>query len=223
MKYNKKILNSPDVIWQGSSQDISQGIKKAALTFDDGPDDNWTFQILDQLSHYNVQATFFCLGEMIQQNPLVLQKIVEAGHIVGNHTWNHPLVTEIPLIEARRQIERTTDEINRVIGLRPYLFRPPHGELDEAVFQEILSLNYKIVQWKIDSEDYLGLTGPQVAMNVLSRVQPGTIILQHCAAYDHQNSIAGTVKALPTIIESLFKDGYDIVPISILAKIPAYL
>jgi peptidoglycan/xylan/chitin deacetylase (PgdA/CDA1 family) len=219
MKYNEKILNSPDVIWQGSSP----GLKQAALTFDDGPDDYWTPQILDQLSRYNVQATFFCLGDLIQQNSSTLQKIVEKGHIIGNHSWNHPSLPEISLDEMRMQIERTNDEIYRVIGLRPHLFRPPYGDLDEITFSEILSLNFKIVLWKIDSQDYLGLTGLQITANVLSKVQPGTIILMHCAAYDHQNSMAGTVEALPTIIETLSNEGYDIVPISQLANIPAYL
>src|ERR1700730_18631726 len=85
--------------------------KVVAFTFDDGPDRVWTPRILDILSHYKIKATFMCVGERIQQAPQVFRRIVEEGHIVGNHTWSHPNLIKISLNEVKTQIEQTSKEI----------------------------------------------------------------------------------------------------------------
>jgi peptidoglycan/xylan/chitin deacetylase (PgdA/CDA1 family) len=122
--------------------------KEVALTFDDGPDDVWTPRILHILAQHDVKATFMCVGERIRQNPGVLRRIVREGHVVGNHSWDHPKLTKIPLAEVRTEIERTGNEIHRVIGARPRLFRPPYGALNADVIREVISLDYKIIFWK---------------------------------------------------------------------------
>ena len=99
--------------------------RQVALTFDDGPDDVWTPQILNALRQLNIKGTFMCVGQRIQQNPHVLQRIVSEGHVVGNHTWSHPNLTKIPINEVKGQIERTANEIQRIARVRPILFGLP--------------------------------------------------------------------------------------------------
>lgn len=181
--------------------------KQVALTFDDGPDDVWTPRILSVLSEYNIKATFMCVGERVQQNPRFLLHIVQEGHVVGNHSWNHPNFTRISVAEALQQIEQTSTEIERVARVNPRFFRPPYGALDSEVIREIMSLGYKILFWDVDSLDWSGLTGPQAAANVLAHSGPGSIILMHFAG-GRGESLEDTVQALPYIIQTLHGEGY---------------
>jgi peptidoglycan/xylan/chitin deacetylase (PgdA/CDA1 family) len=195
--------------------------KEVALTFDDGPDDIWTPRVLDVLRRYGVPATFMCVGRRVQQYPQILQRLVREGHVVGNHSWNHPNLTKIPLAEARLQITRTTDEINRVAGVRPRLVRPPYGALNEELIREMIRLNYKIILWNVDSLDWAKLTAPQVAANILAHTRPGSIVLQHSAGGVGEN-LEDTVQAIPYVVETLRAGGYTFVTIPRLLNMPAY-
>ncbi|WP_235842033.1 polysaccharide deacetylase family protein [Neobacillus fumarioli] len=195
--------------------------KQVALTFDDGPDDVWTPQILNTLRQLNVKGTFMCVGQRIQQNPHVLQRIVREGHVAGNHTWSHPNLTKIPTNEVRRQVEATANEILRIAGVKPVLFRPPYGALNVEVIRELISLHNKIIYWDVDSLDWAGLTGPQVAANILAHVRPGSIILQHSAG-GLGESLLDTVQALPYIVQTLRQEGYQFVTVPELLKIRPY-
>lgn len=195
--------------------------KEVALTFDDGPDDVWTPRILDVLAQHDVKATFMCVGERIQQNPEVLRRIVRDGHVVGNHSWDHPNLTKIPLAEVRTEIERTGSEIHRIAGVRPRLFRPPYGALNAEVIREATSLDYKIIFWNVDSLDWAGLTSFQVEANILAHAGPGSIVLQHSAG-GRGESLADTVNALPDVVKKLREEGYKFLTVSDLLNIPAY-
>ncbi|WP_282197961.1 polysaccharide deacetylase family protein [Collibacillus ludicampi] len=195
--------------------------REVAFTFDDGPDDIWTPRILDVLKQYDVKATFMCVGRRIQQHPQVLLRMIREGHIVGNHTWNHPNLTKITLAEARLQIIRTSDEINRIAGVRPRLFRPPYGALNADVIRELITLDYKIIFWNVDSLDWAKLTAPQVAANILAHTRPGSIILQHSAGGVGE-SLEDTVQAIPYVVETLRQGGYRIVTVPQMLNISAY-
>ncbi|CRK82258.1 polysaccharide deacetylase family protein [Neobacillus massiliamazoniensis] len=192
-----------------------------SLTFDDGPDNVWTPQVLDVLNRYNIKGTFMCVGQRIQQNPQVLTRIIREGHVVGNHSWSHPNFTKIPLNEVRGQIEGTANEVNRLTGMRPVLFRPPYGALNLDVIREIMSLRDKIIFWNVDSLDWDGLTGPQVAANILAHAGPGSIILQHCAG-GRGESLLDTIQALPYVIQTLRQEGYNFVTVPQLLNIRPY-
>lgn len=181
--------------------------KEVALTFDDGPDDVWTTKVADMLKQFNVKATFMCVGKRCAANPEVLRRLDRDGHVIGNHTWNHPNLTKIPLTEVQSQVERTNDEIFRLIGKRPTMFRPPYGALNADVIKELIKLKEKIVFWDVDSLDWDKLTAEQVAHNILSNVRPGAIILQH-AAGGRGESLQDTVNSLPYVINTLRREGY---------------
>ncbi|MBX5437509.1 MAG: polysaccharide deacetylase family protein [Alicyclobacillaceae bacterium] len=195
--------------------------KRVALTFDDGPDQVWTPQILRILAQYAVKATFMCVGRRVQEHPQVLQWLVREGHEVGNHTFSHPNLTKIPLVEVRNQIVQTENEIHRVSGVRPRFFRPPYGALSDEVIREVRALGDIIIFWDVDSLDWARLTAVQVATNVLAHTAPGTIILMHSAGGNGE-SLANTVQALPYIIQTLREQGYTFTTVSDLLGQPAY-
>ena len=196
--------------------------KAVALTFDDGPDNLWTPRILAVLTQYGVKATFNCVGYRVHQNPQMLQRLARAGHILSNHSWNHPNFTKIPLSEVRTQIERTSDVIQRVAGVRPRYFRPPYGALNREVIEQITELGYKILYWNVDSLDWARLTGPQAAANVLAHTEPGSIILMHFAG-GRGESLEDTVQALPYIILTLLEEGYTFETVPQLINEPEYM
>ncbi|WAH37809.1 polysaccharide deacetylase family protein [Alicyclobacillus dauci] len=195
--------------------------KAVSLTFDDGPDDVWTPRILSVLAQYSVKATFNCVGQRVHQNPQMLGRIANEGHILGNHSWDHPNFTKIPVSEIRSQIERTSEEIQRVVGVRPRYFRPPYGAMNQEVIEEVIKLGYKILYWDVDSLDWAGLSGPQAAANVLAHTRPGSIILMHFAGGRDQ-SLQDTVDALPYIILTLREEGYKFQTVPQLIHEPAY-
>lgn len=197
-------------------------VKEVALTFDDGPDTEWTPQILTVLKQYGVKATFFCVGQRIQSNPDVFMRMLQDGHQVGNHSWNHPNLSKLPPEEIRQQLVLTNEQVQRLSGLKPAALRPPYGALNQDVIEIARSLGQKIILWNVDSLDWSGLTGEQIAANVLSNTGPGSIILMHSAT-GIGGSLQGTVDGLPRIIERLGQLGYSFKTVSELLNIPAYL
>ncbi|GMA57794.1 peptidoglycan/xylan/chitin deacetylase (PgdA/CDA1 family) [Alicyclobacillus sacchari] len=179
------------------------------ITFDDGPDGEYTPQILETLRHYGVPAVFFCIGEQVARYPGVLRAIDAAGHTIGNHTMTHPHLTELSDGEIRKQLTDAANQIEAAIGKRPHLFRPPYGDMDDRVKRIARELGYEPVLWDIDSVDWSGIPGPTVAANVLAHLKPGAIILQHAGGHAQ-----GTPAALPYIIEVAVAMGYDWAPLS---------
>lgn len=209
-------LYPSDIILNGPPQQ-----KRISLTFDDGPDNLWTPRILWVLAQYEVRGTFNCVGQRVEQNPQMLLRIVQQGHMLGNHSYNHPNFTKIPIGEARSQLNYTSDIIQRVAGVRPRFFRPPYGALNDALIRMIAGLGYKILYWNVDSLDWAGLTAEQVSTNVLSHAGPGSIILMHFAGGVGE-SLEDTVQSLPYLIQTLRKEGYTFVTIADLLHEPAY-
>jgi len=203
---------------KGAIKSAKRTDKVVAFTFDDGPDTLYTPRILDVLHQYHVKATFMCCGEQIDNNQQMLKRMIEEGHEVANHTWNHPNLTEITPAEVRKQIEDTSTIINQIIGRKPRLFRPPYGKMNNEVMKQCKALGCKVILWDVDSRDWTGISGPQVAVNILSRVKKGSIILQHNAS----SPLSGTVDALPYMIEILSKQGYRFLTVSELLKVTPY-
>ena len=165
---------------------------RVALTFDDGPDDVYTPAVLDILAARGVPAVFFCVGRQVERHPDVLRRIVEEGHAVANHTWSHPHLTRESPERVREEIERTRALIQDVAGVDPVWLRPPFGDWDAATAAAASGLGWDIVFWDVDSADWSGIAGPEVAGNVLSRVHGDAVVLHHSAG-----NVAGCPAALP--------------------------
>ncbi|MBD2871702.1 N-acetylmuramoyl-L-alanine amidase [Paenibacillus arenilitoris] len=186
--------------------------KRTALTFDDGPDDVVTPRILDILKENKIKATFFMLGSQAAAHPEVVRRIVDEGHAIGNHSWSHPRFNDITMEEARKQINDTQQKLEEIAGVRPSLFRPPYGALDEEKEELVYEMKLAIVNWSVDTMDWSGLSAPDILELVREQIWPGGIILQHSSGgKDHE--LSNTIEALKQIIPELSEQGYSFVTV----------
>lgn len=190
----------------------SSAKREIALTFDDAPDDYFTPQVLDILKKEGVRATFFVVGNRVQAHPEIVRRMVQEGHVIGNHSWNHPNLPKLRDAEFRSQILKTDQQILSIAGYLPTFVRPPYGNISENQILWLASQHKVIVNWDVDSLDWKGLDAEEVKTNVLAHVHPGAIILQHSAGGKGQD-LSGTVEALPDIIRTIRSDGVKLVTI----------
>ncbi|KPV59175.1 polysaccharide deacetylase [Paenibacillus sp. A3] len=176
--------------------------RQVALTFDDAPDTTFTPQVLDVLKKYQVRATFFLVGAQAEKHPEMVKRIVREGHVIGNHSYSHKLFTKLSDDLFQSQVLQTQQALKRLIGYSPRLLRPPYGEISESQLLWASEHGYRIVNWNVDSLDWKQLGQEKVTSNILTHVKPGSIILQHSGGGPEQD-LNGTVKALPTVIQTL--------------------
>jgi peptidoglycan/xylan/chitin deacetylase (PgdA/CDA1 family) len=160
----------------GSIARVSTNSQVAALTFDDGPDPEYTPRLLDILEKYQARATFFMVGEAAQANPQLVRRIAEDGHTIGNHSWNHP---SFPLISGR---ERRAQIRACAKAIAPYgerFFRPPYSQQNIVSRIDAFLLGYKVIMFDIWSDDWCGGTPETVARQLERRIHPGGIIVLH--------------------------------------------
>lgn len=199
---------------RGSSEE-----KAVALTFDDAPDNQYTAQILDVLRKYDVRATFFLIGSSAEKHPELVKRIVKEGHTVGNHSYNHQLFTRLSDDAFREQVQKTQQSLGRLAGYAPKLLRPPYGEISESQLLWAAEHGLLVVNWNIDSLDWKQLNQAQILSNVMDGIKPGSIVLQHSGGGPRQD-LSGTVQALPRIIETLRSNGYRLVTVPELLRVP---
>jgi peptidoglycan/xylan/chitin deacetylase (PgdA/CDA1 family) len=193
---------------------------KVALTFDDGPDPRFTPQILDLLKEYNVKATFFLMGARAKAYPDLVKRIKDEGHIIGNHTYWHPNLVEAADVEVlEREVTKTENTLNELIGYQTKLFRAPYGFLYNELVEKLRDMNYTVVGWSVDSLDWHESPPEVIAYNVLSNIHPGAIILMHDgAAWDEDRT--NTIKSLRQIIPTLKEQGMKFETVPELLNIP---
>ena len=178
--------------------------KVVALTFDDGPDGNTTPQALDILAKYKIKATFFVQGKNIAGNEAILKRMQSEGHEVGNHSWNHPILTKLSLEDAKKQLTDTEDAITKVLGKSSKLMRPPYGAISDDIRN---SLDLRFIMWDVDSLDWKSKNEAAILTEIQHQTSDGSIILMHDI---HQPS----VNSLPKVIEYLQGQGYSFVTVS---------
>lgn len=196
---------------EGKRSQIIRSVKTnervVALTFDDGPDPDFSLPKLDILDRFQAEATFFMLGVRMESDPALVKETVRRGHEIGNHTFNHPNLTEVNKWEVFRQIVTTRNIQVRLKAFWPY-FRPPFGFVDETVLQVAGETGYpSTFLWNIDPRDWQQPDADVIAQRVLSNLQPGAIILLH-------DWVEQTVEALPVILNGMKKMGYRSVSLS---------
>ena len=169
------------------------------LTFDDGPIPEVTPWVLEILDKYKIKATFFMVGDNVRKHPEVFKMVVERGHRIGNHTYNHLKGLEQCTQHYISNIERANSY------LATDLFRPPHGFMRLNQYRT-LSKRYRIIMWDLVTRDYNSkLTGEQVLEKVKRYVRPGSIITFH----DSLRSVRNLHYALPRAREWLLAEGYE--------------
>lgn len=148
----------------------------AALTFDDGPHPEFTRRLLEILEKHHARATFFMVGQAARRYPEIVRQVAQAGHAIGNHTWNHPSVLLINGRERRTQIRAGAQAI------APYgqrLFRPPYGHQDLFSRLDIWRLRHEVVTWSLHAYDWLDRDEVWMADWLGERLKPGDIVLLH--------------------------------------------
>lgn len=193
---------------------ISTAEKVVALTFDDGPNEPYTSQILDLLLNRDVKATFFVVGVNATRFPQTLLRIVEEGHAVGNHTWSHARLSTMTASWAQAEIEHGAEVIETLSGTRPRLFRPPGGDRgDPRTLRRICRrLECLTVMWSVDGkddDDYRISAVDPIVERVLRQVEPGAIVLLHDGdGLKAEPDKSPTVQALARILDGLTSRGY---------------
>ncbi len=171
---------------------------KIYLTFDDGPTPEITEWTLDVLNHYNIKATFFCLGQNVEKHPKLYQRILDEGHAVGNHSYAHPSGWKTNDDDYYDDIEKSQKLINSK------LFRPPYGRITKSQ-AKYLKEHYNIIMWSVLSGDFDVKTSPEKCLNnVLKNTASGAIIVFH----DSEKAESNLKYALPKTIENLLEKGF---------------
>lgn len=177
--------------------------KEVYLSFDDGPHPAVTPFVLGTLRRYNALATFFCLGKNVQQHPMIYQQVLNDGHSVGNHSFNHLNGWSTAVEEYKEDVKLAADFINS------NLFRPPYGKIKRSQAKKIkAALGYeeaKIVMWDVLSGDFdIQISKEECLENVLKNYVPGSIIVFH----DSEKAFPRLQYALPLVLEVLQEKGY---------------
>ncbi len=202
--------------------------KQVALSFDDGPDPDWTPRILDILKKYNVKGTFFMIGEEAEKYVGVMQRVYREGHEIGNHTFTHPDISEVSNTQVDLQLNLTERLFASKLGVQPLYFRPPYSIDQEpdtndqaAPVDRIQGLGYITIGNKIDTNDWdenPRKSPKEITDSVFAQIADmdkrpwtrGSIILLHDGGGDR----SATIAALPVLIKALRAHGYEIVPVS---------
>ncbi|MEW2404286.1 polysaccharide deacetylase family protein [Streptomyces sp. NPDC046862] len=176
------------------------------LTFDDGPDPRYTPEILRTLREYDVHAMFFVCGSMAADHKDLLRQMADDGHVVGNHTWSHPLLTKMSYSAIHAQMERTSEVIEEAYGEAPRWFRAPYGAWNRAVFHIGADLGMEPLGWTLDTLDWRSPGTRTIVERIERQADPGVVVLSHDAGGNRSQS----VRALRDYLPGLLDAGYQI-------------
>lgn len=190
--------------------------KEIALSFDDGPNRQYTPQALSVLAQYKAPATFFVAGKNIQGNEDLLKEMDANGHIIGNHTYTHSFFIDFKSAQGfKDELNRTAEAVFKVVGKRMKLFRPPYGVTTPHLAKASDALNYHIIGWSIRSFDTTADSADKINQRVQKQIKPGAIILFH-------DTSEKTIQVLTQTLKFAKENGYKIVSLELLLNIKAY-
>ncbi len=156
-----------------------------ALTFDDGPHRQWTPRLLDLLDRHQAKATFFMVGEMAIRHPDLVDRVISAGHSIGNHSWNHPSFPAVSFSQRTTQITRCEQALR---AGSEKLFRPPFGDLDWISLAQLLMKGYRVIGWNVSSADWERRDDTSIVDLVNRQLKPGSIVLMHDHLFAYSTS-----------------------------------
>jgi peptidoglycan/xylan/chitin deacetylase (PgdA/CDA1 family) len=188
--------------------------KIIALTFDDGPNEN-TLPVLDALKKWDVKATFFCIGKNIEKHPEILKRIIDEGHIVGNHSYSHSNFFDFyRKNRVIKEIRKTDALIESISGKKAQLFRPPYGVTNPSIRRALEVTRHKVIGWNIRSLDGILKNEKIIFARIKNRIAPGGIVLLHDTSH--------TVNILERLMLYLGEKKYKVVSIEELLNLKAY-
>ena len=213
---------APTGQWYGRSfTGLARGTRQLALTYDDGPNDPHTLRLLEVLARHNVHATFFLIGRYVQQRPDIVREIVQAGHVVGNHTFTHPLLTFKSAAELRQELSACRTALEDAIGEHSNLFRPPFGGRRPAVLRIVRELSLQPVMWNVTGYDWNAPPAAVIESKVAKQIRGGDVILLHDGGHRQMGADRSqTVLATDRVISPYKSKGYEFVTISQMMENP---
>ena len=185
---------------------VERSQRVCAISFDAAWGNEDTQQLIDILNKYEVNATFFLVGDWVDKYPESVKALADNGNEVMNHSTSHAHFSKLSANDIVSDISSCNDKIEAITGVRPTLFRCPYGEYDDHVISAVNSMGMTAIQWDVDSLDWKDYDAATITKRVTEGVQPGSIILFHNAALH-------TPEALPGILEYLLGEGYQVVPV----------
>jgi peptidoglycan-N-acetylglucosamine deacetylase len=195
---------------------VDSGEKVIALTFDDGPDEQVTPQVLDLLKRVHVKAAFFCVGSRILKNPALIERMDEEGHIVGNHSFSHHFFFD--LFSAKRmeeELKKTGKLVERIIHKRMHLFRPPYGVTNPMLAAALRKTNYSVVGWTFKSKDTVIRDEKRLFNRLTGKLGNAAIILFH-------DNGPHLVPVLDKFIKYALENGFHFEQLDKILQIEAY-
>ena len=184
--------------------------KQIAITFDISWGEKRMEPILQVLKDKNVgKATFFLSAPWSKSHPDIVSKIKDGGFEIGNHGYKHENYSTLSDDDIKKQISTSHTILTTLIGKEPNLIRLPNGDFDKRVLSIADSLNYTVIQWDTDSQDWKNIGVDQIVDRVVSKAHPGDIVLMHAS-----DSSTQTHEALPRIIDELRRQGYEFVTVT---------
>lgn len=202
---------APTGQWYGKTfTGLPRGSRQIALTYDDGPNDPHTLRLLEVLARNGVHATFFLVGRYVQQHPEIARQIVQAGHIVGNHTFTHPLLTFKSEVEIRQELSQCRGALEDAIGEPSNLFRPPFGGRRPAVLRVARELGLEPVMWNVTGYDWNAPPAAAIERKVAKQIRGGDVILLHDGGHKRMRADRSqTIIATDHLIARYKSEGYE--------------
>ncbi len=206
---------SPTGQWYGRTfTGLPPGTRKLALTYDDGPNDPHTLRLLEVLAKQEVQATFFLIGRYVSQRPDIAREIAQAGHVIGNHTFNHPNLILASATQARTELQECEQALYDAVGPHSPLFRPPFGGRRSATLRVARSLGLEPVMWTVMGWDWSGKSAEYVEHKVHKQIRGGDVILLHDGSHaEFGADRSQTVLATDRLIARCKAEGYNFVTV----------
>ena len=207
---------APTGQWFGRAfHEGQRGSKQIALTFDDGPNDPHTLHLLEVLAKHNVHATFFLIGRYVRPRPDIAREIAKQGHIIGNHTFTHPLLIFESRAHIRQEISQCRDAIQEAIGEHSNLFRPPWGGRRPGVFGLVRGLGLEPIMWNVTGYDWNAPSTDYIEQKVSRKIcGGGEVVLLHDGSHAGFGvDRSRTVQAVDRMIARYRAEGYVFVTI----------
>ena len=208
------VLFTSSVSTSGLSDNVfmknTQAGKRVALTFDDGPHPRYTPQILAILEEYGIKATFFVIGQNIDNYPEAFEAILQSGCEIGNHTYTHKNMAKMSEEEIEQELSRTEEAVARFTDIKLKILRPPQGAIGVPLERVSRARGYDVILWSIDTLDWANTPSDTIAANVMKSLCGGDIILMH----DYTSNRGITCSALKKMIPAMIAKGYEFVTVS---------
>ena len=191
-----------------------RGSKQIALTYDDGPNDPHTLKLLDVLAKHNVRATFFMIGRHVEQRPDIARAVAQAGHVIGNHTFTHPLLIFESEAQTRKELVDCRQALQDAIGEHSNLFRPPFGGRRPATIRIARELGLQTVMWNVTGYDWNAPPAAVIEKKVERQMRGGDVILLHDGGHRALGADrAQTVISTDNLIRRYKDQGYEFVTV----------